>query len=211
MSNVPFVPTEENHLFDGVYKTEIPDLLFIASHKHIDYRGHYAELLRLPELVKAVGKQFTPVQINHSHSHKHVVRGFHAENWNKLVTIVHGYCFCVYVDVRPESKTFGKSVVIRLGNDDQALYGSVFIPAGVANSALALTEPVEYLYFVDQLYSERDPNGDVSLSLFDEDIAVPWPISQSKMIVSERDRNSITLRQMFPDAFSATAGKKSKS
>lgn len=196
-----FVPTEANHIVDGIYQTEIDGLLFSASQKHIDHRGHYAELVRLPDLNSALKQPFIPVQINHSHSKINVIRGFHAENWNKLVTIVHGYCYCVLVDVRPNSATFSQSVSLNLGNHDDALYGSIFIPAGVANSALALSESVDYLYFVDALYANRDRSGDVSISLFDKDIAAHWPISQKTMIVSERDRQSVTLREKFPAKF----------
>ncbi|MCA9372772.1 dTDP-4-dehydrorhamnose 3,5-epimerase family protein [Candidatus Woesebacteria bacterium] len=201
MATELFEPTEANHLTDGMYQTNLEGLLFSASQKHIDHRGYYAELVRLPELEEVLHKPFVPLQINHSHSHKNVIRGFHAENWNKLVTIVHGYCYCVLVDVRPTSRTFGQSVAIKLGNHEDALYGSLFIPAGVANSALALSEPVEYLYFVDQLYEKRDPSGDVSISLFDSDIAAEWPIAQSAMVVSERDRQAVSLRQRFPDKY----------
>ena len=198
-----FIPTEANHIVDGIYQTTIAGLLFSASQKHIDHRGHYAELVRLPDLNSALKKPFVPVQINHSHSHANVIRGFHAENWNKLVTIVHGYCYCVLVDVRPKSQTFGQSVSLNLGNHDDALYGSLFIPAGVANSALALSEPVDYLYFVDALYADRDRSGDISISLFDQDINVQWPIAKKSMIVSERDRHSVSLRAKFPEKFGA--------
>lgn len=196
-----FVPTESNHVVDGIYQTAIDGLLFSASQKHIDHRGHYAELVRLPDLNVALKQPFVPVQINHSHSHLNVIRGFHAENWNKLVTIVHGYCYCVLVDVRPNSTTFGHTVSLNLGNHNDALYGSIYIPAGVANSALALSEPVDYLYFVDALYANRDRTGDVSISLFDKDINARWPITQKAMIVSERDRQSVTLREKFPSKF----------
>ena len=201
MSTDNFIPTESSHVVDGIYKTKIDGLLFSASQKHIDHRGHYAELVRLPNLNSALKSPFIPVQINHSHSHLNVIRGFHAENWNKLVTIVHGYCYCVLVDVRPQSITFGQSVSLLLGNHDDALYGSLFIPAGVANSALALSEPVDYLYFVDALYADRDHSGDVSISLFDADIKANWPIPKKAMILSERDRKSITLRERFPENF----------
>lgn len=201
MPSAPFTPSDENHVANGIHKTDIPGLFVVVATKHPDERGHYAELMRIPELNQVIGDPFEPVQINHSHSHKQVIRGFHAENWNKLVTVIHGYCFSVLVDVRPDSPTFGQSITIELGDGNNALYGGIFIPAGVANSALALSEPVEYLYFVDQLYSERDTSGDVSISLFDPDIAAPWPIDQSQMILSERDRQSISLREKFPQKF----------
>lgn len=201
MKTETFLPSEKNHVIDGIYRTSLDGLFFSASQKHTDHRGHYAELVRIPELNSVIQKPFVPVQINHSHSRQNVIRGFHAENWNKLVTIVHGYCYCVLVDVRPHSDTFGQSVSLNLGDAEQALYGSLYIPAGIANSALALSDPVEYLYFVDALYSDRDRSGDVSISLFDNDIDANWPIPKSSMIISERDRKSVQLRKAFPGKF----------
>lgn len=201
MANTVFVPTEDNHVLGDVYRTAIPGLLFIASNRFQDQRGHFAELLKLPEIEPALPAPFHPVQINHAHSKRNVIRGFHAEHWNKLITIVYGKCHCVLADVRPDSPTFGDTVTVELGNNGSSLYGSLFLPVGIANSALALSDGVEYLYFVDKLYKDRDPAGDIAISLFDPDLGVKWPLKKNQLIISKRDRESITLREKFPKVF----------
>ena len=62
MATELFEPTEANHLTDGMYQTNLEGLLFSASQKHIDHRGYYAELVRLPELEEVLHKPFVPLQ-----------------------------------------------------------------------------------------------------------------------------------------------------
>jgi len=196
-----FQPSKKNQLASHIYSLPIAGALFIASDQFTDHRGFYAQLAILPDINQHLPQPFLPLQINHSHSKKNVIRGFHAEDWNKLVTVIQGECYTALADFRPNSKTFGEAVNITLGTTKNCLYGSVFIPAGVGNSSLALTPVMEYLYFVDKLYADRDPNGDIAVSLFDPDLAVPWPISKDKLIYSQRDTQAVMLREKYPHKF----------
>jgi dTDP-4-dehydrorhamnose 3,5-epimerase len=58
----------------------------------IDERGFFHEAFRAEELEAALGKRVSFVQVNHSRSWRGVLRGLHAENWEKLVHVAHGYC-----------------------------------------------------------------------------------------------------------------------
>lgn len=200
----PTTPGSElTPLSDNVFQTALPGLLVLTSNQHPDERGFYAELVKIPNIQAYLEQPFAPIQINHSHSKQNVIRGFHAENWNKLVTVILGECFSVFVDVRPDSPTFGHKISFTLGTSGDARYGCVFIPKGVANSTLALSPTVEYLYFVDQLYEDRDTSGDVSISLFDPDIDAQWPVEKKHLIMSERDKNAVSLKERFPAAATA--------
>src|ERR1700752_3919567 len=44
----------------------------------------------------------------YSFSHERVVRGIHAEPWDKLIQVAVGRTYSVEVDLRPESPTFGE-------------------------------------------------------------------------------------------------------
>ena len=125
----------------------------------------------------------------------------HAEDWKKIITVINGLAFCALADVRPESATFGQVVNFRLGFGEGGLTGSLLVEEEIANSFCVLKGPVDYVYCVDRLYSERDPKGDVAISLFDPDLKIEWPIKREAMILSERDKNSISLRQRFPEKF----------
>ena len=196
-----FTPTDSSEIANGIYAPELEGLYFISSNFFSDDRGSYAELVRLPEL-EAVRKQAFPVvQVNVARSKVNVARGIHAEQWNKLVTVTNGVAFCAFVDFRTDSATFGKSVTAELGIGQTALHGSFFISSGIGNSLCVTQGPVDYLYYVDQLYKDRDVSHDQAVSLFDPELAIPWPIEREKMILSERDQTAITLKELFPEKY----------
>ncbi|CAN5229034.1 N/A [soil metagenome] len=196
-----YTPSPEREQVPGIFKTSINGLYFIAHKKHTDDRGFFAEILRINELEGAAHIDFRIKQVNHARSEKNVVRGIHAEDWNKLVFVSAGLAFCAICDVRPDSATFGKKEYFFMGVHQEALDGSLYVPAGLGNSVCILEGPVDYIYCVDRLYKERDPAGDVAISLFDPDLAVEWPLFKEDMIISERDKNSITLREKYPEKF----------
>jgi len=187
----------------NTYVTAFEGMYYFNVQSYPDNRGFYTELAKLPEIEAITGQPFPVKQINHARSLPNVMRGFHAESWNKLVTVIQGQSFCALADVRPGSKTFGQVETLLLGPTEPALSGVLFVPNGVANSVCVVDGPVDYLYFVDQLYAERDPAGDVAISLFDSDLAVEWPLSKELMILSDRDRSAVSLRKRFPESFVA--------
>lgn len=195
-----FQPSSENQVDEYLYQTPIDGLIYIEHKRFDDDRGFYAELSRVPELEQLTGISFCVQQFNLSRSKQHVARGFHAENWNKLLSVVQGECFCAWVDIRPESNTFGQVVTMTVG-PETSHFGSVFVQAGIANSFCVLSQELDYLYSVDALYAERDASQDVAISLFDPDLGVEWPIDQSNMIISERDVLAVSLREKFPEKF----------
>lgn len=190
---------EENLISEGIYKTKIDGLFYIPHSVFPDDRGFFKEITRLNEVEKAIGQSFCIKQINHARSEKNVIRGFHAEGWKKLITITNGRCFCALADVRPESKSFLAVETFELGIGKSALAGSLFISEGIANSVCVLEEPVDYLYFVDRLYKDRDPKGDAAISLFDTTLNIEWPIHKDEMIISDRDKKAVFLKDMYPE------------
>lgn len=197
VNNRLYQPTLEDLTGKTVCQTNIEGLFFVPHSHHPDERGFYGEMSRIPEIEAAVGQSFAIKQLNHSHSVSNVIRGFHAENWNKLISIISGVCFCAFADFRPDSPTFKTVQYVQLGYGPGALNGSMFISSGIGNSFCVLEGPADYLYAVDQLYTERDPSGDLAISLFDPDLAVEWPIPREQMIISDRDRQAITLQEKF--------------
>lgn len=191
-----FVPSAKNKLSETIHHTALPGLFFLPTTKFTDERGYYAELTRLPELDELLERPFVPKQINLARSNTHVVRGIHAENWNKLVTVTQGTCFCAFADFRPDSPTFGQIETIVL-DPDSAVHGCLFIPAGIGNSLCVVAGPVDYVYVVDQLYKDRDTSNDTAISLFDPDLSIQWPISKEQMIISKRDQAAVTLQERF--------------
>lgn len=202
-SKIQLYQTKEgNKIEDRVYRTLISGLFYIDTTVHSDERGFYREIAVIPDLDKARGEKFNTKQLNHSNSNKNVIRGIHAENWNKLITVTHGVCLCVLSDIRPNSPTFLHKEYFLLGyGQNNPLPGSIFVTNGIGNAFITIEGPSEYIYAVDELYRERDKSGDVAISLFDPDLAIKWPIDQSQMIISDRDKNSVSLRTLYPDKF----------
>jgi dTDP-4-dehydrorhamnose 3,5-epimerase len=196
-----YIPTEENKVGDNIYKTSIDGLFFIKNNILADDRGFFRTTAILPDLSKVLGKEFVVKQLNHSRSVQNVVRGMHAEGWNKLITVIGGKCFCALADIRPDSATFKKVEYFMMGTSDDSLIGSLYVEKGIANSYCALEGTADYFYCFDELYRDRDSKGDKAISIFDPDLNISWPIEHEKMIISQRDRDIITLREMYPEKF----------
>lgn len=192
--NTTFQPTSENKILGDIHSTSIDGLFFIA-HKHFpDERGFYSELARTPEIDELTREIFAIKQLNQSRSNTNVTRGIHAENWNKLVTVTNGSCFCALVDIRKNSQTFGKFETIALGTTAGLLMGSIYISKGIGNSFCVVEGPADYVYAVDAVWAQRDKSFDVSINLFDPDININWPIPREQMIISQRDQQNISLK-----------------
>ena len=182
---------------NGMFKTAIDGLFFVEKSFHEDDRGFFSEIGRIPEIEAVTGQPFVIKQINHARSNKNVVRGIHAEGWNKFIFVTQGKSFCALADLRPESSTFKSVQTFVLGFGEGALSGSLYVPMGVGNSYAVLDGPMDYVYFVDRLYADRNKSGDMAISLFDPELNIPWPIAKEEMILSERDKNCITLKEKF--------------
>ena len=194
-------PSSENLVKNDIYRTVIDGVLYLDQSKFTDQRGWYSELARIPELNQVLEKPFEVQQINLSLSQTKVIRGFHAENWNKLIMPLSGKCMSVVADLRPKSPTFGKTLTFNFSVENGDLVGCIYLPAGVANSFYVVEGPVNYLYCVDRLYKNRNPSGDIAINLFDPDLAIDWPVPQSEMLISDRDKGSVSLREKFPKKF----------
>lgn len=191
----PFTPSVENKVADRLYKTSIDGLVFVEAPKNDDFRGFYAEVVLVPDLEAIIGHPFTVKQANWARSVTKVARGFHAEQWNKLITVVSGQVFCAWVDVRADSPTFGDSITMIMG-EGMSVSGSMFISQGIANGYVVTQGPVDYYYLTDGLYRERDTAYDVALSLFDGEVAIEWPVPRMEMILSQRDKQAIGLQEL---------------
>jgi dTDP-4-dehydrorhamnose 3,5-epimerase len=199
--DILYTPTEDKLIKDNIYKTNINGLYYIGSSLFPDNRGFFRGVTLIPDMNEIIGESFSVQQINHSRSNTSVVRGIHAENWNKLITVASGIALCVLADVRSDSPTFKNVEYFLFGIGEDAVAASLYISKGIGNSLCVIEGPVDYIYFFDKLYRDRDPKGDTAISLFDPDLNIQWPLKQEEMIISDRDKQSITIRELYPDIF----------
>lgn len=158
-----------------------------------DDRGYFHEVFQARELQEALGRQVTFLQINHSRSRHNVLRGLHAESWDKLVYVPRGEVCTALADIRPWSPTFGRSATFRLGESNSL---TLFVPQGVAHGYHVISDEADYVYQVTSYYDATDTRA---VAWDDPDLAVAWPTTNP--IVSERDTRNPTLRELVPEAF----------
>ncbi len=183
----------------NIIKTSIPGVVLIQRPVHSDFRGFVHEPYNKKELQEATGVEFNPVQWTHALVHPGVIKAVHSENWNKLVYPVTGILYAPICDLRPESKTFGKVEYITIDNTkEDSLHQAIFLPkGGIGNSVCVLgDEDLHYFYLIDEYWDDTKARG---VAWDDPDLNIKWPLK--KPILSDRDKNNPTLRQLFPEKF----------
>lgn len=179
----------------SVETTDIEGLLVVRWPAHEDERGFFRQTYQIVELTEALGREPVLRQGNHSHSVPGVLRGFHAEPWDKLVYVVRGHAMAAIADIRPASPTFGEARTFVLGEPPEGERIRIFISQGLANSFLTLgVGNVDYLYDVSDYW--RPDIEKPSIAWDDPDLAVAWPIADP--ILSEADQANPKLRELFP-------------
>ena len=176
-----------------VEPTRILGLLVVRWDTHGDDRGFFRQTYQRGELAAALGHEPTFRQGNHSRSGPGVLRGLHAEPWDKLVYVTRGRAFCAVADIRPDSPTFGEAETFVLG-DPPGQRIRLFLSRGLANSFLTL-EDTDYLYDVTEEFRPIEPKPSVAWD--DPDLGIDWPVADP--VLSAADRANPTLRQLFPD------------
>lgn len=175
-----------------IKQTEIPGLLEIDISLIEDERGYFQEKFQKEKLV-ALGfpESFVPVQQNISFNKlKGTMRGIHAEPWEKYITVIAGKVHAVFVDLRT-GESFGKQVVIAMDPKK-----AVFIPRGVGNSYQTLEPETYYSYLVNDFWTPDKKYSAVNVS--DPELAIAWPISLDKAIISEKDKQHPMLKDIKP-------------
>lgn len=147
---------------------------------HGDERGWFKENYQAEKLQALGLPEFAPVQNNFSfNADVGVTRGIHAEPWEKYISLANGKVFSAIVDLRP-GDGFGKLETVEL-TPGKAL----FLPRGCGNSFQTLDPGVYYTYLVNAHWS---PDAKYQfVNLFDEELAIDWPIRRDAAIVSAKD------------------------
>jgi dTDP-4-dehydrorhamnose 3,5-epimerase len=176
--------------------TSLPGVLLITPSIYRDSRGAFHETFNAHQMAEA-GLPAEWPQDNFSLSRKNVLRGIHyqvTQPQGKLVRVTHGAVLDVAVDLRRSSPAFGRHFAVQL---DSEKGGMLWIPSGFGHAFLALTEDAGFAYKVTDYYSSA---GERTIVWNDPDLAIPWPIDASTVILSDKDRQGATLRdaEVFP-------------
>ena len=160
---------------------------FIIEPKIInDDRGYFMESFNENTFEKGLNQSVHFVQDNQSFSSKGVLRGLHYQTGEhaqaKLVRVLQGEVLDVAVDIRPDSKTFGKFEAVILSAENQMQF---FVPRGFAHGFLVLSETATFFYKCDNFYNKESEGG---ISYNDKTINIDWGFSTDNLIISEKDK-----------------------
>lgn len=149
----------------------IEGLCVITPTVHGDKRGYFMETYNERDM-KEAGINIEFVQDNQSSSTKGVLRGLHFQKnfpQTKLVRAIKGTVFDVAVDLRKDSKTYGKWYGVELSEENKKQF---LIPKGFAHGFLVLTDIAEFCYKCDDFWHPNDEGG---LAWNDPTIGIEWP------------------------------------
>lgn len=153
-----------------VTKCEIEGLCVIEPSVFGDERGYFMETYNQNDF-KEEGLDMVFVQDNQSMSTKGVLRGLHFQKQfpqGKLVRAIKGTVFDVAVDLRSDSKTYGKWFGVELSAENKKQF---YIPEGFAHGFIVLSDEAEFAYKCTDFYHPGDEGG---LAWNDPEIGIDW-------------------------------------
>lgn len=169
-------------------KTNIEGVWIMEPKVFNDNRGYFYEVWKQSDFDKNIGKHVEFVQDNESKSTFGVLRGLHYQKGEysqaKLVRVLKGKVLDVAVDLRKDSPTLGKYVMVELSDENKRQF---FIPRGFAHGFLVLSDEAIFTYKADNVYA---PQSEAGIRWDDETIGIEWPIDMNKVITSEKDNHA---------------------
>ncbi len=171
-------------------KTDLEDCYIIEPDKFGDDRGYFSPYY-IEKNLHELGFQGV-VQANRSKSSKGVIRGLHYQEnpkcQAKIVEVIKGSAIDVVVDIRKNSKTYGKSFKVLLTPDNNR---QLYVPRGFAHGFVSLEDDTIFEYLIDNDYAPELEGGilwnDPALGINWEGIFKEYQIE--KPILSEKDLN----------------------
>ena len=171
-------------------KTNFKDLHLLELEKKSDQRGDFFRLFCNKFFFK-FNIKFEIKQISFATNlNKHTLRGMHFQDYpmqeRKLLCCLKGKIWDVVVDIRKDSKTFGRWQYFKLDSKK-----CLFIPKGFAHGYITLTNNVELIYCMDEYY---EPNLSKGFIWNDKDVNILWP--HEPKVISNSDKNLSNLNEL---------------
>ena len=160
-----------------IQNTKFKGLYIVKQKNNSDKRGSLRETFN----EKIIKKKF--VFEYFTHSKKNVLRGFHFQTkskQSKFVNVLKGKILDVVVDLRKNSKTFGKVFKIILSKNNAV---GLYIPSGFAHAYYSYEKENIIYYKLDNYYAPQYESGIV---YNDKNLKVRWP--SKRMIISKKDK-----------------------
>ena len=169
-----------------IVKTNFKDLFILKNKLFKDKRGYFKELLKEVQLKKKL-----PFMVM-SYSKKNVIRGLHIQTkktQGKFISVLKGKVYDVAVDLRKNSKTFGKFFSCILSEKNSQ---SIYIPPVFAHGFCGLDRENYIIYSCTQY---RDANSERAIKYNDKKLNIKWPIKN--LIISTKDKKNISFNEFI--------------
>lgn len=177
-----------------VIETSFEGLYLIENNIHIDERGYFMESYK-SSIISKLNPKINFIQENLSMSKFGVLRGLHFQKTpfqqTKLVRVIKGEVQDVVVDLRRESKTYGKHMSFIFSENDSK---QLLIPKGFAHGFLTLSKYSIFSYMIDNKYSVSHESG---IYYDDKDLGIKWNLNKSDIILSGKDKKLNHLTDLF--------------
>lgn len=166
-------------------KTELQDVFTVELKPHRDERGFYKRLWGKDELESfGLSSEINNIGLSHNPT-RGTVRGMHyqAEPFAevKFVQCLAGRIYDVILDIRKNSKTFGKWIAVELSAKNNL---AIYIPKGMAHGFQTLEDDSEVLYCISEKYNAESSRG---VRWNDAQFSIKFPLKIS--VIGERDAN----------------------
>lgn len=177
-----------------IIPTKFSELFIIENDFFEDNRGFFIQSYQKQDFDKKIAeytdKKYNFVQDNVSSSTNNVIRGLHYQLKNpqaKLVSVLNGAIIDVVVDIRKDSKTFGKYFKIEIFEGGRV---QLLVPEGFAHGFRALEYNTIVSYKTTNPYCAGDEYG---IIYNDPHIGIDWTddeypiIDKEPLILSDKD------------------------
>lgn len=158
-----------------------------------DNRGSFIELYKATDF-EHYDLEYNFIQENQSISKQGVIRGLHYQlnpPQGKLMRVLYGKAKFIELDIRKNSKTFGKHAEFYLNDKNNHI---LWVPPGFANGFASFTEKVIVSYKVTNYW---DPRSEGVILFNDKSLKINWEVDHP--IVSDRDKRGNLFKDIdFP-------------
>ncbi|OHE86760.1 MAG: dTDP-4-dehydrorhamnose 3,5-epimerase [Verrucomicrobia bacterium RIFCSPLOWO2_12_FULL_64_8] len=173
-----------------VTECEMAGLLLIEPKVFGDLRGFFLESWNR-DRYRAAGIPDDFVQDNFSFSGRGTLRGLHFQNprtQGKLVSVWQGEVWDVAVDIRRQSRPFGRWLGMTLSAENKR---QLYVPPGFAHGFVVLSETALFHYKCTNDYSPKD---EIGFRWDDPAVGIQWPVARP--VLSSRDAQAPLLREI---------------
>tara|TARA_Y100001958_G_C21179629_1_gene509772 strand:- start:720 stop:1253 length:534 start_codon:yes stop_codon:yes gene_type:complete len=167
-----------------IIKTKFKDLLIIKQKNNKDKRGSLRETFNKKKLKKNFVFEYC------TSSKANALRGFHFQykfQQAKFVSVLKGKILDCVIDLRKNSKTFGKIFKIVLSDENCV---SLYIPEGFAHAYYSY-EKINIVYY--KLTNYYKPKFESGINLLDKKLKLSWP--RKKFKISKKDKKLMTFNE----------------